>query len=88
MTEEFGCIKNPVVAEDGVFDPIIFGTERGEFRIRSRLCGDCGAPRGQFHHRGCDLEECQRCRGQLISCGCDIESWDESDFEQLGWLDT
>lgn len=87
MTKKLGCIKNPVVTEDGVFDPIVFGAER-HFRIPNKFCGDCGAPRGSFHHRGCDIEECPRCRCQLITCGCDIESWDESDIEELGWLDT
>jgi hypothetical protein len=86
MTQKLGCIKNPVVALDGVFDPIVFGSER-RFPKAIQFCGDCGAPRGGFHHRGCDMEQCPRCRRQLLSCGCDIESWDESVVEELGWLD-
>ena len=79
MNEADGCIVEPIRTEDGLLNPIPFGSELDPIQSTTRKngtprrCDDCGATPGNHHHPGCDIEECPRCHGQLLSCDCVVE---------------
>jgi hypothetical protein len=79
MNEAEGCILLPIPTEDGMLNPIPYGSELHPVHDTrnadgtNRRCGDCGALPGNYHHTYCDIEECPRCHGQLFSCDCIVE---------------
>jgi hypothetical protein len=89
MCNSISCIKEPIILNGKLFDPIPYHTpivgvdyilDEGEKPLPPHMkCHDCWCPDEAFHHRGCDMEECPNCGGQLISCGC---LWGENEEDE------
>jgi hypothetical protein len=84
MNEANGCVKLPILTEDGELDPVLNGAEfitKDNAPAPGHRCHDCGALPGHYHHAWCDWEECPRCHERVFSCDCILEDEEEQPDE-------